>query len=137
MTDHVVCPNIGASSDTAKIDSTSKSSEMVTIPVSLTHNNKEVIAVKSDTLSNVAIVGTKLDTLPTGKVTGCGFNAITSTDLYTVPISNRFSLLSQSDGCPVMDDMRAVTTSDPICPGNIRYVRATFKPITPLRIAWI
>ena len=124
VTNHVVCPNTETSSDSAKIDSTSKISEIVTSPVSLTHDNMKVMAVKSDTLSNDTIVGRKPDTLPTGKAAGCGFNAITSTDLYTVPISNRFSLLSQSERCPVMDDRRAVTTLDQVCPGNVQ----TYNP---------
>ena len=43
VTDRVVCPNIEARCDAAKIDSTSNSSEIVTSPASLMHNNKEVI----------------------------------------------------------------------------------------------
>ena len=90
VTDHVVCPNIQAKCDTARIDSTSKSRVIVTSPASFMHNNKGNISIKLNTGLDSVIVGKKSDTLSIGKATGCGFNATTSTDLYTVPITNRF-----------------------------------------------
>ena len=71
---------------------------------------RAVTCVKSDTASQDAVLGEKPVTLPSGETIWCGFDASTSTDLFTVPVSNRFSLLSQLDASSATEEFRAATT---------------------------